>query len=67
MFDLHWEQEEEAFFDRGLEVSDGHLVQEAIMRCKNGSSGSESDGLGSPCRNGQARALCLLPPAPPFE
>lgn len=36
MFELHWEKEEEAFFDRGLEVSDGRLVQEGIMRCKNG-------------------------------
>lgn len=36
MFDLHWEQEEEAFFDRGLHVPDGRLVEEVIMRCRNG-------------------------------
>lgn len=38
MFDLHWEQEEEAFFDRGLHVPDGRLVEEVIMRCRNGAS-----------------------------
>lgn len=38
MFDLHWEQEEEAFFDRGVHVPDGQLVDEVIMRCRNGAS-----------------------------
>lgn len=45
MFDLHWEQEEETFFDRGLDVSDGQLVEEVIMRCKNGAFGREGDGV----------------------
>lgn len=36
MFNLHWDQETEAFFDYGEHVSDGELVNEATMRCQKG-------------------------------
>ncbi|CAM9340838.1 unnamed protein product, partial [Hapterophycus canaliculatus] len=57
VFDFHWEEEEEAFFDRGLHVSDGELVDEVIMRCKN-VDGSTED-IGVPLADVQARkAVC---------
>lgn len=36
MFDLHWDKEIEAFFDHGNHVSDGEVVDEAVMRCQQG-------------------------------
>lgn len=36
IYELHWNQEEEAFFDRGNHVSDGELVDEVLVRCKKG-------------------------------
>eukprot|EP00903_Cladosiphon_okamuranus_P008249 g7940.t1 len=57
IFDLHWEQEEEAFFDRGIHVPDGELVEEVVMRCRN-ADGSTED-LGVPLADIQARkAVC---------
>lgn len=38
MFDLHWDQEQEAFFDFGQHVSDGELVTEVTVRCKKGAA-----------------------------
>lgn len=38
MFELHWDGEEEAFFDYGVHMADGELVDEVIMRCQNGAS-----------------------------
>lgn len=36
MFNLHWDPETEAFFDYGEHVSDGELVNEAVVRCQQG-------------------------------
>lgn len=38
MFELHWDEEEEAFFDHGVHMADGELIDEVIMRCRNGMS-----------------------------
>lgn len=52
MFDLHWEQENEAFFDRGLDSSsDGQLLEEVMIRCMNGASGSIGDRIDFHCQN----------------
>lgn len=42
MFDIHWDQDAEAFFDRGNHVSDGELTDEVLMRCRKGASTSIS-------------------------
>eukprot|EP00904_Undaria_pinnatifida_P001887 jgi/Undpi1/1169/HiC_scaffold_10.g04631.m1 len=36
MFDLHWDGEEEAFFDHGVHTADGEVIDQVIMRCQNG-------------------------------
>lgn len=38
MFDLHWDGEEEAFFDHGVHTADGEVIDQVIMRCQNGAS-----------------------------
>ncbi|CAM9649573.1 unnamed protein product [Ectocarpus sp. 13 AM-2016] len=59
LFEFHWEPEEEAFFDRGLHVSDGRLVDEVVMRCKN-ADGSTED-IGVPLEDVQARKAVCAP------
>ncbi|CAM9775634.1 unnamed protein product [Ectocarpus fasciculatus] len=59
LFEFHWEREEEAFFDRGLHVSDGRLVDEVIMRCRN-ADGSTED-IGVPLEDVQARRAVCAP------
>lgn len=56
MFELHWEQEEEVFFDRGLHVPDGQLVEEVVMRCRNGAFVFRGDHVDAERRNGEAWA-----------
>lgn len=66
IFDLHWEHEEEAFFDRGLHVPDGQLVEEVVMRCRNGAStlplAPKLRRTRLCCRNGQTRGQPVASP-----
>eukprot|EP00752_Nemacystus_decipiens_P007415 g6630.t3 len=59
IFELHWEQEEEAFFDRGLHVPDGQLVEEVIMRCRNADGSIQDKGV--PLTDVQARKAVCAP------
>lgn len=36
LFDLHWDDNDGAFFDYGRHVSDGGVVTEVVMRCRRG-------------------------------
>ena len=36
LFEFHWDDKEEAFFDYGPHASDGKLVREVLMRCRKG-------------------------------
>lgn len=36
IFDLHWNEEAGTFFDYGKHISDGKVIDEAIMRCQKG-------------------------------
>lgn len=36
LFDLHWDENNGAFFDYGRHDSDGEVVKEVVMRCRRG-------------------------------